>query len=64
LLTSLPLISLSLPLNFRSVILLLQLSDQDLLGVAAAGRLLMARPFGSRMNHTQGLASALAAAQV
>jgi hypothetical protein len=42
----------------------LQLSEQDLLGVAAAGRLLMARPYGSRMNHSQGLASAMAAAQV
>jgi hypothetical protein len=42
----------------------LQLSEQDLLGLAAAGRLLMARPYGSRMNHSQGLASAMAAAQV
>jgi hypothetical protein len=51
---------------FSSLVLvsLLQLSEQDLLGVAAAGRLLMARPYGSRMNHSQGLASAMAAAQV
>lgn len=42
----------------------LQLSEQDLLGLAAAGRLLMARPYGSRMNHSQGVASAMAAAQV
>jgi hypothetical protein len=46
------------------LLLLLQLSEQDLVAVAAAGRLLMARPYGSRMNHSQGLASAMAAAQV
>lgn len=42
----------------------LGLSDADLVHLAAAGRLLMARPYGVRMNHKDGLASCYATAQV
>lgn len=42
----------------------LQLTDQDLVGLAAGGRLLIARPYGTRMSHKQGLATCMAAAKV
>lgn len=42
----------------------LKLSEQDLVYLAASGRLLLARPYGQRLSHQQGLAACIEAAEV
>lgn len=41
-----------------------KLSDHDLLYLASAGRLLVARPYSKKLSHQEGLASCVAAAEV